>query len=189
MIKGFVKDAIKYLPAQIIPAIVGLISISVITRLFPPEDYGAYSLVMVTVVVLTTLLGWLPVSIIRFYPAYERDNKLDSFYGNICSLTIISIITISLISLFLLVSIKTRVSPTFCLLMYIGIGLFAVIGLFDVLQYFLRSERKVNWYSRFAVWKSIGTLGIALLLIFVFRRGIESFLWGAILCVIIILPL
>lgn len=189
MTKGFLKDMVKYLPAQIAPAIVGLISIPLITRLFPPEDYGAYSLVMVTLAVLTTLLGWLPTSIIRFYPAYERDNKLDRFYGNICSLTIISIITISLISLFLLVSIKARVSPTFCLLMYVGIEVFVVTGLFEVLQYFLRSERKVNWYSGFAVWRSIGTLGIALSLIFFLKRGIESLLWGAILCVVISLPL
>lgn len=189
MTKGFLKDMVKYLPAQIAPAIVGLISIPLITRLFPPEDYGAYSLVMVTLAVLTTLLGWLPTSVIRFYPAYERDNKLDRFYGNICSLTIISIITISLISLFLLVSIKARVSPTFCLLMYVGIGVFVVTGLFEVLQYFLRSERKVNWYSGFAVWRSIGTLGIALSLIFFLKRGIESLLWGAILCVVISLPL
>jgi hypothetical protein len=90
MIKGFLKDAAKYLPAQIAPAIVGFISIPIITRLFAPEDYGNYSLVMATVMILVTLVGWLSMSIIRFYPAYERDNKLDFFCGNIIKLTFIS---------------------------------------------------------------------------------------------------
>jgi len=75
MTKDFLKDTVKYLPAQIAPGIVGFISIPIITRIFLPQDYGKYSLVMATVMVLTALVGWLPMSIIRFYPAYERDKK------------------------------------------------------------------------------------------------------------------
>jgi len=189
MTKDFLKDMVKYLPAQIAPAIVGLISIPVITRLFPPADYGNYSLVMATVLVLTTLLSWLPMSIIRFYPVYERDKKLGIFYGNIFSLSIISIIAISLASLVLLVSAGTHLSSRLYLLMYLGIGVFVATGLFEVLQNFLRVERKVNWYSGFAVWRSIGALGIALLMIFLLKRGVESLLWGAIICIAIVLPI
>ena len=79
MTQDFLKDAVKYLPAQIVPGIVGFISISVITRIFSPQDYGNYSLAMAAVMVLATLCGWLPMSIIRFYPSYERDKKLDLF--------------------------------------------------------------------------------------------------------------
>lgn len=189
MTKDFLKDIVKYLPAQIAPAIVGLISIPVITRLFPPADYGNYSLVMATVLVLTTLLGWLPASIIRLYPAYERDKKLDIFYGNIFSLSIISIIAVSLASLVLLVFAGTYLSSQFYLLMCVGIGVFVAAGLFEVLQNFLRAERKVNWYSGFAVWRSIGALGIALLMIFLLKRGVESLLWGIIVCIVIVLPI
>jgi O-antigen/teichoic acid export membrane protein len=189
MIKDFVKDAIKYLPAQVVPGIVGFISIPIITRLFVPEDYGNYTLVMATVAVLTTILGWLPTSIIRFYPAYERNRKLDMFYGNIINLNFISILAITLIALICLYSIKTQISSKLYLLMYFGIGVFAVTSILNVLQYFLRSKRQINWYSGFAVCKSIGSLGIALLLIFFLTRGIESLLLGAILCAVIILPL
>ncbi len=68
--KGFLKDLLKYLPAQIAPGIIGFVSIPVVTRLFPPAEYGLYNLAMATVMILTTLLGWLPMSIIRYYPAY-----------------------------------------------------------------------------------------------------------------------
>lgn len=57
MTKGFLKDTIKYLPAQIAPGIVGFVSIPIITRIFLPQEYGNYSLAMATVMVLTTLGG------------------------------------------------------------------------------------------------------------------------------------
>ena len=66
MSKSFLNDIYKYLPSQIIPAVVGFISIPVITRLFPPRDYGNYVLIMATTGVLLTLTGWLSILIIRF---------------------------------------------------------------------------------------------------------------------------
>lgn len=37
MSRDFLKDMVRYLPAQMAPAIVGFISMPVITRLFPPK--------------------------------------------------------------------------------------------------------------------------------------------------------
>ena len=122
MIKDLLKDSIKYLPAHVVPVITAFISIPIITKLFSPADYGNYSLVMATVTILTTLVGWLTMSIIRFYPAYERDKKLDCFYGNTINLTFISILVISLLFLIFLLLVKTHVSSGLTFLMYIGIG-------------------------------------------------------------------
>ena len=110
MTKDFLKDAVKYLPAQIAPGIVGFISIPVITRIFSPKDYGNYSLAMAMIMVLTTLAGWLPMSIIRFYPVYERDKKLDLFYGNIVKLTFISLLVITFTFIIFIFIIKTHIS-------------------------------------------------------------------------------
>ena len=81
MMKNFIKDTVKYIPSLVVPAIVGLISIPIVTRLFSPADYGNYILVLSTITVLSTLASWSSMSIIRFYPAYERDKKLDIFYN------------------------------------------------------------------------------------------------------------
>jgi len=64
MIIDLFKDILKYLPAQIVPAMMGFISIPIITRLFDPADYANYILVIATVSVLITIVGWLPMSII-----------------------------------------------------------------------------------------------------------------------------
>lgn len=188
MPKGLLGDLLKYLPSQIVPGVIGFISIPIITRLFVPQDYGRYNLVMAAVMVLVTLLGWLPASIIRFYPSYERDNKVDVFVTSIIWLTFISIAVISLFAFATLYLIESHLAPTLYSLMWVGMGVFIVTGSFNVLQYFLRIKRRAYWFSFFAAWKSIGSLGLALLLIFFLRRDIESLLWGIVLCVITILP-
>jgi O-antigen/teichoic acid export membrane protein len=189
MVKNFLKDIVKYIPGQIVPAIVGFISIPIITRLFPPQDYGHYSLAMATVMVLTTLLGWLPMGIIRFYPSYERDNKLDVFYGNIVKLTLISLLIVTVSFSLTLFTIKHDISSKLYLLMFIGIGVFIVTAIFDVCQYLLRSKREVGWYSGFAIWKSIMGFGLGLLLIVLFKLNVESLFLGIILSIVIALPL
>lgn len=189
MTKGFLKDVVKYLPAQIVLGVVGFISIPVITRIFPPQDYGNFSLVMATVMVLTTLVGWLPLSIIRFYPAYERDKKLDVFYGNVITLAIISILGITFLFVILLGGFRNYIPSKLYLFMVIGIGVFIVISIFNVFQHFLRSKRQVSWYSGFAIWRSVIGFGLGIGIIFLFKLGIESLLWGIILSIVIIFPL
>lgn len=189
MTKYFIKDMVCYLPSQVVPGIVGLVSIPIFTRLFPPIDYGNYNLVLTTVMILNILIGWLPVSITRFHPGYERENKLDYFYMNILNLTFISILTITILFLFFFFLVRPSISLEVCSLMYIGLGVFIVASIFNVFLYFLRIKRLVNWFSGFTVWKSIGSLGIALLLIFFLKIGIESLLWGIILSILTILPI
>jgi len=189
MIKNFLSDALKYLPAQVTPAIAGFISIPIITRIFLPHDYGNFSLVMATVMVLTTVVDWLPISVIRFYPAYERHKNLNVFYGNTIKLSFISIIFLSFLFLILAFWMKSHLDFQLSGLMFIGIGVFILLAVFNFFQYFLRAKRQVKWYSGFAVWKSIMAYGIGFGLIFLFKMGIESLLWGIMLSVVVILPL
>ena len=78
MIKEFLKDILKYAPARIAPATMGFIAVPILTRFFAPEDYGNYALVMTTVSVLALIVGWLSMSIIRFYPIIST--QIFSFY-------------------------------------------------------------------------------------------------------------
>jgi O-antigen/teichoic acid export membrane protein len=73
--------------------------------------------------------------------------------------------------------------------MIVGMPLFIMMVFFNMCQYFLRAERKAAWYSGFAVFKSAGGLGIALLLIFLFNKGIESLLWGMVAAIAVMIPL
>jgi len=102
MIKNLFKDMAKYLPSKAIPAIIGIVALPIITRLFSPADYGNYVIVITTVSILSALAGWVSMSIVRFYPAYERDKKNAEFTILIIKLTFLSIFAISIASLCIL---------------------------------------------------------------------------------------
>ena len=189
MIRDFVKDLLKYLPAQIAPALVGLIAIPIVTRLFPPADYGNYVLVIATVSVLTTIVGWLSMSIIRFYPACERDGRLPELYGTVIKWLLISVIALAAIFSGVIFAARAKLGNQLYYLMLIGTLVFVLSATFETLQQFLRARRQVAWYSSFSIWQSVARLGIGIALVVTFSFGIDGLLWGAVLSSAIAIPL
>ena len=188
MIRDFVKDLLKYLPAQIAPSLVGMIAIPIITRLFPPADYGNYVLVIATASVLTTIVGWLSMSIIRFYPACERDGRLPELYGTVIKWLLISVITLTSIFPGVIFAARAKLGNQLCYLMLIGTLIFVLDATFQTLQHFLRAKRRVGWYSSFSIWRSVARLGIGIALVVTFGFGIDGLLWGAVLSLAIAIP-
>jgi len=189
MIQEFIKDFGKYLPAQVIPAVMGFFSIPIITRLFLPADYGNYVLALATVSIFSAIAGWLSMSIIRFHPIYKRDGKLEEFYGIVIKLLLISIIVFSLIFMAILFLSRSYLSDNLYHLMRIGVLIFILNASFNVLLHFLRAKRQVNWYSAFSVWKSVTAIGFGLSLVLIFHYGVEGLLWGSVLSIAMVLPL
>jgi len=190
MIRGFLKDVVKYLPAKIAPAIVGIVAIPVVTRLFPPGEYGDYILVMITVSFLGGITsGWLSDSVIRFFPAYEKKAKLGEFYSTTLAFAFISIIVISLLFLGVLFLIEDKISTNLASLMRFGVLIFIVTVCFQVFQNFFRAKRQATKYTSFSIWQSVAGLCIGISLVLLFHRGVEGLLWGKFLAIAIILPL
>lgn len=66
------KDLLKYFPVKLFPAVSGLASIIILTRVLLPEQYGIYSIVMTTGMLVVQLTGsWLPNAILFVYPDYR----------------------------------------------------------------------------------------------------------------------
>jgi O-antigen/teichoic acid export membrane protein len=186
--RDFVKDFINYVPSQIGPTIVSFISIPIITRIFSPEIYGNYSLVIPIIGILTTLFDWLPMSINRYHAIYDRDGEIEFFYSNAIKLSFISIMIETVLYLALLLLLKNVININLRYLFYVGIVVFIFTAIFTVLQYFLRMKREVKFYSIFAVWKSVASLGIGLTLIVLFDFSVDGLLWGMAISILIILP-
>lgn len=187
MIKKLLKDIAYYLPAQIVPGIVGIITIPVITRIFGPGDFGDYSLVMATVAIFTTICGWTGMSVIRFYPVYEKNQEENVFFGNLVLSLAISIIFCSIIYIIFLQLVK--LPPQLSFLLRIGLIAAILASFFDSFLFFFRSQRRVALYSNFMIWKSLSTFGLGLGLVIVPGLGIEGLLWGTVIGLIIALPL
>lgn len=188
MIKNFIKDTLKYLPSQIIPALIGVIAIPIITHLFLPADYGGYALVINTVTILSAIVSWISMGIIRFYPTYEINGKLDKFYATTIKLLFFSLAILTSLFCGCLLLSKNFIPKDLYGLMFLGIFIFIFSSLFETLLNFLRIKRLVSWYSGIFIYKSIISLSIGLILILCFKLGIEGLLWGTILSILLILP-
>jgi len=183
MITDLFKDIAQYLPSKVIPAIIGIVALPILTRLFPPADYGNYVLVIATVSILSTLVGWIGMSIVRFYSAYGKEKKTSEFTELAIKLSFLSIFTISIIALCILLSLRGRISRNIYHLMSIGILVFILTSFFAILLDFLRIKRQIKWYSYFFVWKSVTALIFGVLLVIIFHLGVEGLLWGAVLSI------
>ncbi len=189
MSNGFMKDMLKYLPAQVVPGFVGLVSIPIVTRIFPPGEYGDYSLAAATVMILSTLFGWLPTSVIRYYPAYEREGRLGAFNVTVVKLAVIALAALAVLYYAPLVALRVRMPAGLWQLLMIGGLLFIVTCAFNLLQYFLRSKRLVGRFSAFAVWHSVAGFGLGIALILLLGFGIEGLLIGTAASIVLVLPL
>lgn len=190
MIKELFRDVVKYLPSYVVPAVVGVVAIPVITRLFSPEEYGNYILVMTTVSVLSALSSaWLSSAIIRFLPAYKLANQVGELRTTIVKLAITSIMVTSIIFAGILLLVKSRISPELYFLMRIGALVLIVTSCSQIFLAFLRAERRVMLYSSFIVWQSVTKLGIGMVMVLIFGYGIDGLLWGVVLALGATLPL
>lgn len=188
MIKNLFKDMAKYLPSNVAPAIVSIVALPIITRLFLPGEYGKYVLVMGAVYILTPIASWINSSIIRFYPVYEKRGESINFTRMTIKLSFLSILIISIFFFVILLLMKSSINRDFYLLLNIGIIVIILFSSFEVLLSFLRIKRLINWYSGFFVWKSIAMLVFGVLFVISFHFGVEGLLYGAILSVVLALP-
>lgn len=67
-------DSIRYGVSTILPAILGLILISIFSKLYSPASFGRYSLaISIATIVSTVATGWLDQAILRFEPQNSHE--------------------------------------------------------------------------------------------------------------------
>jgi O-antigen/teichoic acid export membrane protein len=72
------RDILYYFPVKLVPAITGLAAILILTRNLAPEEYGTYSVVMATVLIINQLFGaWLSNAVLYVYPDYKKTNDYE----------------------------------------------------------------------------------------------------------------
>jgi O-antigen/teichoic acid export membrane protein len=190
MLRELLKDLTKYSPSLIVPIIVEIIALPIITRLFPPGEYGNYILVKSSASILTIITtAWFSSSFARYFPQYQLSRQRDLFVGTIIKLLILFVGSIFLLSSLALLFIPWNMSSTLYSLSWVGLLLFLVNSCSDVFIKILRAERQALKYTLFQVWNSVMGLVIGLVLVMLFDLDIKGLLWGAIISTTISLPL
>ena len=99
--KKFQKDLFWYLLGSIMPALLSFIRNPIFTRIFTPEEYGYYSIVVHTFSYLSIILfSWIGSCLWRYYFEYRKKNELKTLYSNIISLLLFSSIIVLVIMCF-----------------------------------------------------------------------------------------
>ncbi len=179
----------KYAPALVIPALVGMISLPILTRLFPPQEYGYYTLVVSTNSILLLLLGWLPMSIVRFYPSYEKENIEGVLIRTAMTWLWITVAALTLIYGLSVYFLKVKLPQGLREMFLVGVVLFAVASLSEFLKVTLRARRLAGSYSFFQSLSSLAGLGFGLILSIASRLGMKGMLWGQLLSTALVIPI
>ena len=190
MIKSFAKDILKYSPSKILPGLFGVLIIPAFTRLFEPDEYGQYVLVISSIAVLSIIaIDWINTSVVRFYAGYEKKVQLKLFNGTIIRLTGLSIIGLSTISLVVLYFFKSYFNSSLYYYLNIGLLIFGVGAVFNVMLEMLVVKRNPTLYSLASIWRQCGCILIGICVVAFSRLSVDGLLWGIFIGILITLPI
>ncbi|MDI6841080.1 MAG: polysaccharide biosynthesis C-terminal domain-containing protein [bacterium] len=159
------KDIRYYMPARVIPALVTFVSIAIFTRLLSPEEYGLYTLVIITISIVSTLaFRWLEDAVLRYFEEHEESASLPLLLSTVI-LTFLPIVLIISAGWFTSVLVF-KFKPHLTILLLVGtITLFMQAG-YSLILTINRAARNAHKYTYYAVIQSICTLLIAWYLIY-----------------------
>jgi len=180
---NMVKDTFLYLPAKVIEGAIGVVTLSLLTRLFKPEDYGNYHLAVTTVSIISLcLLGWLYQAAFRYVNNFTGKRKITVFYSTIFvawAVISISITTLGLVLLFFL----RNIFDTYTLkLVLFSILLFFSYSLAQILLYMLSAARIIKLFLGLSVLSAVLKPVFFILCVKVLYAGVS----GAIISLVLI---
>jgi O-antigen/teichoic acid export membrane protein len=189
VLKKFLKELAVYMPSQCLPALTAFITTPILTRLFPPAEYGYWALAAG----VSAFLGVLAATgfgsaVLLFYPAYEAKSTLNVFFATI-GVSVGSVVTaLAAVSFLALLFFKKYIPPALYPLLPLVIMIFVVESIFSVFAAVLRAQRRSGSFTSFRLFVTYGTLGVGLLLVTVFGFRVEGLLWGNFLILALTLP-
>jgi O-antigen/teichoic acid export membrane protein len=186
VLRFFGKELLRYLPAQLLPALLSLASIPIFTRVLAPEQFGRYALVMSSVTVMMTLLDWLSIAIIRFYPAVPKPEV--AVLVRTALWTQGALVGMIGAIVFLLAHMIWTTNNPLQYLVSIGLLIFIFQSIFMLLANTLRARLLASIYSLFMIWAKAVGVGLGILFVVYFRLGESGILWGIVIGVITALP-
>lgn len=172
------RDALRYLPAVVVPALLSVASVAIFTRVFPPGPYGFYTLVIATATILVAITGgWLQQSVLRYLPRYQSEGAEDTFLGRLNVIlwgSVAALIVVSVPVYFALGGALDGYAHFYVPAVAL-VGAWLLFGTYNtVFQAGLRSSRYARYQLAFAVLR----LSISLAFVFFVARDVLGLVVG-----------
>jgi O-antigen/teichoic acid export membrane protein len=159
------KDVLIYFTGKIIPALVNLAIIILAVRLLGKAEYGKYSLIFYSTMLIATLsFGWIQQSIIRFLSAYPGEQVLviNRFFFLTIAGTLFAVIVSLLVCIFYF---HLRWMETMVIMVY--------IAMYNLFMFHLTLNQTKKKSIRYAIQEgsyNIFFIGLFFLLTIVFNQ-------------------
>ncbi len=183
------SDLVRYLPSQVIPAVIAFFTIPILTRLLPPAEYGDYRLVLAAVSVFGAAGSWLATSIYRFLPEMKMSDRVGEFRGTVHGL-LGATVGLAILLWVVGLPISTSLIGISSSYLYLIGGVFMVsIVVWGVANAQVRAVREVGWYNVSVVLNKALTLGIGVALVIWAGLRVDGLVYGSIAGAALLLPI
>ncbi|MEM4217283.1 MAG: oligosaccharide flippase family protein [Candidatus Methanomethylicaceae archaeon] len=176
------KDILFYVPARVIPVITSLLSIAAYTRLLDPKEYGWLSLTMATVSFVNSFaFGWLGYVIWRYFEKYKKEQNLQKFLSTVGTVSAILFLIVTPLWYLVTLFFSPYLDAYFVYLLRLGIlVLGAQVGA-NLILTVLQVQGQSLKYSLYTAIHTLGTLSLAVSLIYFLSWGVEAILLSSVI--------
>jgi O-antigen/teichoic acid export membrane protein len=143
------RDALVYLPARVVPAVMAAVAIPVFSRLLDPDQYGRYTLALNTAVILYSISAhWLTSAALRFWTLH-RERGFPLYF--LRALPLASALAVG-------GYVASGLLRTgFTQPVMLGAGALLVLGTagFESTSAVFRARSEARWYVGAVIWRSV----------------------------------
>ncbi len=189
-IGAIMRDGLRYVPSAIVPAMLALASTAVFTRLFPPSQYGVFTLMgAITGPILSVTAQPTAQAANRFLAEYEHQGRFDEYRQALSWLTVLTMAVMVVVSVAVLSLWPLMHSRSVGRLVLSGtlVGLVASV-LFNILTPVLNAAIKVREFNLVMIVSETLSLAFPIVLVLLLGHHIAWLLWGNALAVVAVLP-
>ncbi len=185
----FIKDMARYLLAQLLPALTAFITTPILTRLFPPADYGNWALALsISSFLVALAASGFGSAVVRFYPAYKANSSLNIFYTTIAISAGVITFFLAGVGFLVLFFFKAFLPSVLIEFLPLIIFIFVAQSVFTIYMAMIRAQERSGVFTSFQLLLNYGGLGMGLLFVIGFGFRIEGLLLGTLLTLVLIIP-
>ncbi|MFZ5517143.1 MAG: polysaccharide biosynthesis C-terminal domain-containing protein [Candidatus Zhuqueibacterota bacterium] len=179
-IKRTAKDFLIYLPAMVIPAIVGIILIRIFTSIFTPTEYGNYQLAFSAFGLIRVFsMAWLANCVTRFFLNQKNNGVQHIFFSTLGIASFVSAFGIATLSYLInIFFFKAKIADSLFSLVNLAIVASIFNTIFEIFVLVYRAGLEAKKYSLYWILFSVGKPLLSIGLILLFDLRVSAIFWG-----------
>lgn len=182
-VKKLFKHSSWYFVGHMLIRFAGCVSLPILTRTFSVEEYGVFSIVSITVLILVAIAKFgSHYSAIRYYSEYKKKGEESVFYTTLFVQTLLFIFVTA--GLFLIMSkfLSDLIFDSLLKNLVWFVAFFVIVNSLVIrLMNFIRIEQRIKLYNIIYPIRQYSRIGLGLFFIFFFSKKVNYYFTGQIL--------